>query len=56
MTKTVEKTTDHTLWIAPKAATEKTKKQEPLVTMEAVVEKDQEYYLKRAFDLCEEPN
>ncbi|KAF6240868.1 hypothetical protein HO173_000660 [Letharia columbiana] len=54
MTKTVEKTPDHTLSIAPKAVTEETKKQEPLVTMEAVVEKDQEYYLKRALDLCEE--
>lgn len=56
MTKTVEKTPDHTLSIAPKAVTEETKKQEPLVTMEAVVEKDQEYYLKRALDLCEERN
>ena len=41
-TKKVERTPDHTLSIAPKAATEKTMKQETLVTMEAVVEKDQE--------------
>lgn len=55
-TKTVGTIPDHTLSIAPKAVTEDTKKQEPLVTMEVLVEKDQEYYLKRALDLCEERN